>query len=78
MQIGIMARTFVRSTLQEELDAVADHGIYAMQFALASAGLTEWPYHIDPGVCDRIRKEMAARKITMAAVSGTYNMIHPL
>ena len=77
MQIGIMARTFVRSTLGEELDAVADHGIHGMQFVLASAGLAEWPDQIDPGLCDRIRKEMNARKITMAAVSGTYNMIHP-
>ena len=77
MQIGIMARTFVRSTLGEELDAVADQGIYCMQFVLASAGLLEWPDHIDAGLCDRIRKEVSARKITMAAISGTYNMIHP-
>ena len=77
MQIGIMAGTFVRSTLEEELDAVADHGIYGMQFVLASAGLPEWPDHMDPELCDRIRKEMNARKITMSAVSGTYNMIHP-
>ncbi|MCZ6676689.1 MAG: sugar phosphate isomerase/epimerase [Candidatus Poribacteria bacterium] len=77
MQIGIMARTLARPTLEEELDAVVDHGIHCVQFGLASAGLPELPEHIDPELCDSIRKEMDARNITMAAISGTYNMIHP-
>lgn len=77
MQIGIMARTFVRPTLEETLDAVISHGIYCIQFSFTCAGLPEMPDHIDAGLCDRIRREMAARKITMAAVSGTFNMIHP-
>ena len=77
MQIGIMSRTFVRATLEEELDAVANHGISCMQFGLSSAGVTELPTHIDSGLCHRIREEMAARNITMTALGGTYNMIHP-
>ena len=77
MQIGIMAGTFVRPTLEETLDAVVNHGIYCVQFSLGCAGLPELPEHIDAGLCDRIREEMDARKITMAAISGTYNMIHP-
>ena len=77
MQIGIMSGTFVRATLEEELDAVANHGISCMQFSLSSAGVTELPTHIDSGLCHRIREEMAARNITMTALGGTYNMIHP-
>ena len=77
MQIGIMSRTFVRPTLAEELDAVVNHGMDCMQFGLASAGVTEVPAHIDAGLCDRIREEMGTRNITMTALSGTYNMIHP-
>lgn len=77
MQIGIMAGTFVRPTLEETLDAVVNHGIYCVQFSLGCAGLPELPEHIDAGLCDRIREEMDARKITMAAISGTFNMIHP-
>ena len=77
MQIGIMGRTFVRPTLEEELDALANHGIECMQFGLSSAGLSDMPDHIDDGLCDRIRTEMDRRKIRMAALSGTYNMIHP-
>lgn len=77
MQIGIMSRTFARATLEEELEAVANHGISCMQFGLSSAGVTELPTHIDSGLCDRIREEMSARNITMTALGGTYNMIHP-
>jgi sugar phosphate isomerase/epimerase len=77
MQIGIIARTFVRPTLEETLDAVVNHGIYCVQFSLGCVGLPELPERIDAGVCDKIRKEMDARKITMTAISGTFNMIHP-
>jgi len=77
MKIGIMSRTFFRATLEEELDAVVEHGLYCMQFDLSSAGLPSMPDEIDETACDRVRKEMEARKITMAAVNGMYNMIHP-
>lgn len=77
MQIGIMSRTFSRPSLEEELDAVADHGLNCMQLDLSSAGLPSLPNHIDEADCDRIRKAMSARKISMAGVNGMYNMIHP-
>ena len=77
MQIGIMSRTFARATLEEELDAVANHGISCMQFGLSSAGVTELPTRIDVDLCHKIREEMSSRNITMTALSGTYNMIHP-
>ena len=77
MQIGIMSRTFARATLEEELNAVANHGISCMQFGLSSAGVTELPTHIDVDLCHKIREEMSSRNITMTALSGTYNMIHP-
>ena len=77
MQIGIMSGTFARATLEEELNAVANHGIRCMQFGLSSAGVTKIPTHIDSELCDRIREEMSVRNITMTALGGTYNMIHP-
>ena len=57
MQIGIMARTFVRPTLEETFDAVMNHGIHCIQFSFTCAGLPELPDHIDAGLCDRIRRE---------------------
>ena len=77
MQSGIMSRTIVRPTLEEELDALANHRMECMQFGLSSVGVSDMPDHIDDDLCDRIRTEMDRRKIRMAALSGTYNMIHP-
>lgn len=77
MQIGIMARTFVRPTLEKILDEVVSHGIDCVQFGFTCVGLSDLPEHINLELCDRIRGEMAARNIRMAAISGTFNMIHP-
>jgi len=87
MQIGIMAKTFARPTLEETLGAVAAHGIHCVQFSLTCTNVAlvasnQWhnpdmPDHIAPDLCDRIRRAMDAHKITMSAVSGTFNMIAP-
>ena len=77
MQIGTMSGTFARATLEEALDAVVNHGMNCVQFNLSSAGVTKIPTHIDEDLCDKIREEMGARNITMTALGGTYNMIHP-
>src|SRR6478735_6416758 len=77
MQIGIFAKTFVRPTLDATLDAVVAHGIRAVQFNLDCAGVPSLPEQIDPALSAAIRRALAARGIRMAAVSGTFNMIHP-
>jgi sugar phosphate isomerase/epimerase len=77
MRLGIFAKTFVRPTLEATLDAVRDHGLDCVQFNMACAGLPSLPYEIKPKLCHHIRNAMAARGITMAAVSGTFNMAHP-
>ena len=48
-----------------------------MQFNLSCAGVEEIPDVIAPTLVATIRQEMAARGITMSAISGTFNMIHP-
>ncbi len=77
MDIGIFEKTFARPTLAATLDAVRAHGLATVQFDLASAGLPSLPDHIDPEQATAIRAALAARQITMAAVSGTFNIIHP-
>lgn len=77
MQLGIFARTFVRPSLSEVLDAVQSYGIPELQFNLVCAGLDALPDAISETVCDWIRDEMRVRGLVMAAVSGTYNMAHP-
>jgi sugar phosphate isomerase/epimerase len=77
MKIGIFAKTFVRPSLAETLDAVVQHGIYDIQFNLSCAGLPTLPDQIEPALATMIRRELAARNIRMAAISGAFNMIHP-
>jgi sugar phosphate isomerase/epimerase len=77
MQLGIFARTFPRPTLEETFDAVVAHKLHSVQFNMACVGLPSLPDQIENDVIDRISKEAASRKISIAAVSGTYNMIHP-
>ena len=75
MEIGIFSKTFGRPTLAEKLDAIAAHGLRAVQFNMDCAGVAEMPEQIDPALCKQIRQEFAQRGLTMAAVSGTYNMV---
>ena len=77
MILGIFARTFKRPSLEGVLDAVQAHGLRAVQFNTASAGLPSMPDEIEPGLLVRIRAALEARGLEMAAVSGTFNMIHP-
>ena len=77
MQLGIFAKTFARTTLEETLDAVIQHDLHCVQFNMACAGLPSMPESVDPAVIAQIQAEMNSRQITMAAVSGTFNMAHP-
>ena len=77
MQIGIFAKTFERATLEAVLDAVQSHGLSYVHFDMACVGPESMPDRIDPELCDRIRQGMADQNLTMASVSGTFNMSHP-
>jgi len=77
MEIGIFAKTFSRPTLDDTLDAMIAHGLRCVQFNMACAGLPSMPDQIDDALVNRIRQSLQTRQITIAAVSGTFNMIHP-
>ena len=77
MQVGVMAGTVKRDSLEETLDAVVGYDLYHMQFHLGQVGQPELPEQIDPSVCDRVREAFATRNITMAAICGHFNMAHP-
>ena len=77
MEIGIFEKVFHRPSLDATLDAVREHGLTAVQFDLASTGLESMPDHLDPEDATRIRAAFAARRLTLAAVGGTFNIIHP-
>ena len=77
MQLGIFAKTFSRPTFGQTLDAVAGHGLRCIQFNFACVGLPTLPERIEPLVVENIQRDTAARQIHIAAVSGTFNLIHP-
>jgi sugar phosphate isomerase/epimerase len=77
MRLGIFAKTFPGPTLADTLDAVVAHGFDCIQFNFACAGMPSMPEHISPDTVRQIGSEISKRNLTVAAVSGTYNMIHP-
>ena len=76
--IGIFAKTFRRPTPEENLDAVRDYGLGVVQYNLACAGLPSLPERIEPRLAQQVGAAAASRRITIAAVSGTFNMIDPI
>jgi len=77
VRIGIFAKTFSRDSLEGVLDAVVGHGIRDTQFNMSVAGLSSMPAEVDPVLADRVQEACARRNVTVAAVSGTFNMAHP-
>jgi sugar phosphate isomerase/epimerase len=77
-QLGIFAKTFTRSSIDSNLEAVRSHGLDVVQFNMACAGLPSLPRHIDPDLAQQIGQAAAAHGIRIAAVSGTFNMIDPV
>jgi sugar phosphate isomerase/epimerase len=77
MQLGIFAKTFVRPSLEETLDAVVARGLRCIQFNFACAGLSSMPDRIESGLAGQIGAAVRARGLEMVAVSGTFNMIDP-
>lgn len=77
MRIGIFARTFSRPSLEEVLDTVAAYGLHETQFNMSVAGLPSMPEEIEQALADRVREAASGRNVTVAAVSGTFNMAHP-
>ena len=75
MKLGIFAKTFVRDSLEANLDAVCQSGFQCTQYNLACAGLPTLPDAISPELCQRIRRAHHERDLTMASISGTFNII---
>lgn len=77
MQLGIVAKTFTRDSLEAGLRAVAEHGFTCTQFNLKCVGLPTLADQISPQLCADIRSAHESRGLSMAAISATFNIIHP-
>lgn len=77
MRLGIFARTFVRPTLDEVLQAISKAGLQTVQFNLACAGMKSLPETVPEGICSEVRSAFEAHGLKIVAISGTFNAIHP-
>lgn len=77
MQLGLFAKIFARPSVEEVFAAVAKHHLRCVQFNFVCAGLPSLPDKIEPELAKRVRKSAAEHRLAIAAVSGTFNMIHP-
>jgi sugar phosphate isomerase/epimerase len=77
MNLGIFAKTFAGSTAEAVLAAARGAGYGCVQFNLACCGLPSMPDALPPGTAAGIADAAARAGVAIAALSGTYNMIHP-
>jgi sugar phosphate isomerase/epimerase len=77
MDFGIFAKTFIRPSLEQVLDAVVESGLRHIQFNLGCVGLPTLPAELQDIQCAVIDEELQKRGLEMTAISGTFNIIHP-
>lgn len=77
MKLGIFAKTFEGAQPRAVLDAAAAAGFASAQYNMACSGLASMPDSIDEGEAGAVAAAAKDAGIEIAAVSGTYNMIHP-
>lgn len=77
MQLGIFAKTFAGTTADAVLAAVAASGYAAVQYNMACSGLAAMPDEISAADAEAVAAASNIHEVSIAAVSGTYNMIHP-
>jgi sugar phosphate isomerase/epimerase len=77
MQLGIFAKTFAAQGAAPVLDAVHAAGYQTAQFNMACVGLPSMPNEISGSVISEIAAASQSSGVSIAAISGTYNMTHP-
>jgi sugar phosphate isomerase/epimerase len=75
--LGLLSPEFPSASLKANLDAIAATGARSVQFDLASAVGSTFPTELSRDDVEAIKQAFAQRQLTMAALSGTYNMIDP-
>lgn len=77
MRIGIFESVFPRPTLDASFQAVKEAGFSSVQFDYASAGLGLDPQRAPESVVSHVHDVARGAGVDIAAVSGTFNMVHP-
>jgi sugar phosphate isomerase/epimerase len=75
--LGLLSPEFTSVSLSANLDAIAATGAVSVQFDLASAVGHTFPIELSQDAVEAINAGFSERHLTLAALSGTYNMIDP-
>jgi sugar phosphate isomerase/epimerase len=76
-KLGLLSPEFPSVSLSANLDAIAATGAVSVQFDLASAVGHTFPNELSQDIVEAIHAGFSQRQLTLAALSGTYNMIDP-
>jgi sugar phosphate isomerase/epimerase len=77
MLAGVFARTYASKDAAEVFARIRADGFGAVQFNLSCAGLDPLPAELPKGLGASVRDAARAQGLTIAALSGTWNMAHP-
>ena len=77
MYPAVFVRTYPITNAAGVLSAAASDGYKGVQFNLTCAGLASLPDALPDGLAEAIGRLARAAGLTIAALSGTYNMAHP-
>jgi sugar phosphate isomerase/epimerase len=77
MELGIFAKTFTGVDPLAVLGAAKVAGYTTVQYNMACSGLSSMPDQIDGAVEQSVAMAANQTGVSIAAISGTYNMIHP-
>jgi len=77
MRVGIFAKTFAGRDPLTVLQAARAAGYATVQYNFACSGLPSLPEFVSDEIAGAIRVASVEMDVTIAAVSATYNMIHP-
>lgn len=77
MRVGVFAKTFAGNDPAMVLQAARTAGFATVQYNMACSGLPPMPDVVTDAQAAAVARAAAETGVAIAAVSGTYNMIHP-
>lgn len=77
MRVGVFAKTFAGSDPTTVMAAARAAGFASVQYNMACSGLAPMPEEVTAEQTAAVARAAAESGVAIAAVSGTYNMIHP-
>ena len=77
MKLGIFAKTFAGDRPDQILQAAAQAGFTAVQYNMACSGIGALPASVPDAFAADVRAASLTCGMEIAAISATYNMIHP-